>query len=162
MADETTKTPGQGEEDEIDLLTKLKNEIKDLKETTVPKEKYEKLKKAYVEGSGSSTEEKEPTAEEKFKAFQEAVTRVSENKGNNLEQAKDILYCRNYIADTSGREAFLPDGGEPDAKDITDAEHVFDILQQSIERADGDPDVFNQAFGSRIVDNPKIKIDKYI
>lgn len=162
MADETTKTSGQDKEDEIDLLTKLKNEIKDLKETTVPKEKYEKLKKAYVEGSGSSTEDKEPTAEEKFKSFKEAVTRLSENKGNNLEQAKDLLKCRDYIAETTGREAFLPDSGTSDMKEIDDAEHVADILQQSVERADGDPDVFNQAFGSRIVDNPKIKIDKFI
>ena len=94
MAEEIKTTDTEVAEDEIDEITNLKKQLADLRESTVSKERYEKLRKAYAENGESTDDPKPVTGQEKYKYFTDAVDRIDSNKGNNLEQAEDILLVR--------------------------------------------------------------------
>ena len=158
MAEEIKTTDTEVAEDEIDEITNLKKQLADLRESTVSKERYEKLRKAYAENGESTDDPKPVTEQEKYKYFTDAVDRIDSNKGNNLEQAEDILLVRDYMLEKKGVDIFLPQSGTIAEEDMYSAERHAEILRDCIQMANGDSEVFNAAFGSRITNHPKIKV----
>lgn len=161
MAEENvvTTTPVE-EQDEIDVITQLKDELTTLRNSTVSKEQYNKLKKAYVEGGSLSADEQEPTLEDKKKDFKETTLRIYNNEGSNLDHGKDLMHFRDLCIDLYNKDPFLPSAGEVTQDDIDAYSKAADLYNYAIEQADGDTAVFNSAFGSKIKDVPGAAIKR--
>lgn len=161
MKTEEMKTEETGA-DEVDVIAQLKEEIKTLKDTTVSKDIYNKLKKAYAEGGSlSSSEDKEPTREEKQKELKETVIRLHENKGSNIEQEQDLLRFRELFMDLGGRDPFTPSDGAELSQEDTDAiERRVQLGKYAIEQSGGDSRSFSAILGSNLKDVPGIKVKK--
>lgn len=146
------------EEQEIDAIGKLKDEIATLKATTVSKEVYNKLKKAYVEGGSLSADEKEPSLADKKKEFKDTVLRLADNKQRtNLEHAQDLMRFRELSLDLYNKDPFLPSAGEVSQDDIEAYHRAAELYTYAIETAEGDTSVFDTAFGSKIKDVPGVQ-----
>ena len=145
---------GEGEEEEE---LPGADEIKDLKENFVSKEKYEKLQEEYKkvvkvalegdeEDEGSSEASVEPAPDIKVlrdKLFNE------DNNLSNLEFAETTLALRKAIIDKGGTDPFLPTGHTKEGtlyavteQDKKDAQNVADIFQHCIDYAEGDNEAF--------------------
>lgn len=162
MADETVIVNGEANEgmDEIDAIGQLKQELATLKANTVSKEQYNKLKKAYVEGGSLSTDEREPTYEEKKKDLEETALRMKYNEGSNLDHGKDLLHFRDLCIDLLRRDPFLPSAGDISQEDIDLYGRAAELYDYAIETAEGDTSVYSTAFGSKLKDVPGVMVNK--
>lgn len=122
-------------------------QIRQLKENTVSKADYDKLKAenkkildAYV--SGQQIEGVAATAEKPD------INKLKETLANedlsNLDYCKTALDLRNAVIAEGGKDPFLPWGQNiaPTAEDVAAAERVAAALKDCIEYADGDSEVF--------------------
>lgn len=138
-----------GDSDAIEALKKLR-------ENTVSKEEYDKLKAdnkklldAFVSGE-DLTEEKGS----KKKTEDELLKSIYEGKGSNMELAQDIVDLFD-MKQAQGKNIFVAsryaNTVEQNAAEA-DAQEVVKYLKNALEQADGDPTVFQAMFGSKIVD----------
>jgi hypothetical protein len=137
-----------GDSDTIEALKKMR-------ENTVPKADYEKLKAdnkklldAFVNGEDlEKPEEKKKTEDELLKSIYEA-------KGSNMELAQDIVELYD-MKKAQGKNIFVgsrySNTVEQNAAEA-DAEEAVQYLRNALEQSDGDPTVFQAMFGSKIVD----------
>lgn len=141
------------QEDEIDEIVRLKRENKQLRETTVPLEKYEKVRRALANDSSLSSDEREPSEEDKYNTYISKVKTLTENRyGNNdLAQAQDLIYVHDYIKDTTNTDIFLPQAGDFNEQDIANAERLAELYHYAIDSSNGDNAVFRAQFGSKII-----------
>ena len=143
MADETktTTTPTGNEQDYIDQIQKLK-------ESTVSKEEYEKLvadNKKLIEtlADGGKLDTDKP--KEKVDVDEIRKKLYSEDcQLSNLEYCKNTLKLRAALIEEGNPDPFLPAGKNiaPTAEDIECAERVAEVMQNCIEYADGDSELF--------------------
>ena len=137
--------------------------IKELKENSVSKDKYDALMAerkqlidSIVNGQPESDQEEEPELESRLYYYK----KYKENKFNsNLEYWDNLVKLRKatiaeYGADptVTGNYGLTPDGqkvdpayGEPEAM-----EHSFEVIENMINEADGDPKVFDALMQSSI------------
>lgn len=137
-----------GDSDTIEALKKMR-------ENTVPKAEYDKLKAdnkklldAFVNGEDlEKPEEKKKTEDELLKSIYEA-------KGSNMELAQDIVELYD-IKKAQGKNIFVgsrySNTVEQNAAEA-DAEEAVQYLRNALEQSDGDPAVFQAMFGSKLVD----------
>lgn len=130
--------------------------IKELKENTVSKDEYEKLVAknkqlldAYVHGQAPEKVEAEVTQtveELREKAFKDGQT--------NLEYVTNALALRNKVIEEGGVDPFVPNGYQikPTEEDIQAAQRVADVLQQCVDYAEGDSEVFTNELQRRTID----------
>lgn len=130
--------------------------IKELKDNSVSKEVYNKLREenkkllnSLVRGETLSQEnlpKKTPTEDLRKKLFQGNL--------NNLEYIKTAVELRDQVIEEGGRDPFLPWGQKiaPDASDVEAADRVANIFKECIEYADGDSDLFTQELQRRTID----------
>ena len=121
--------------------------INELKQNTVSKEEYNKVKaekdkylKALIEGSQVADEKKEPVD------IDELRTSLFTKDLDNLTFAKKALELRNELIDQEGVDIFVGNGNkyDHDNSDYEAAQRVADALQSCVEVADGDSEIFTR------------------
>ena len=155
MADENTKSASGEEMDEnVDYL----EAINTLKETTVPKEQYSKLREenkrlleALVNGEQIEVETETPVdvAELRKSLFN------GDKELSNLEYVTKALELRKALIEKGERDPFLPVGNQiTDTADmISKAQNVADVLQECVDFAQGDSGIFTAQL-QRILKDP--------
>ena len=133
--------------------------IKELKENSVDRSKYDALKAENkkllnsivngqeVEGQANGPTQREPDVIRK---------ELFGKEHSNLEYAKLMLELRNSLISKGERDPFLPHGEQiaPTPEDIEKAEKAAQIYQECIDYADGDSKLFTQELQRRT--NPSI------
>lgn len=127
------------------------NQIKDLKEKTVSREEYDRIKndnkelaKALINGTGANIpgitkpEEKPDLDDLRKKLF-------TKKSKNDLEYFTNLLALRDGVMADGQPDPFLPINREfrATAQDEADAERIATQIKEAIEYADGDPAVFS-------------------
>ena len=138
--------------------------IKKMKETTVPREDYLKLKEenkqllnTILEGgemeAAATTPQKRSADEIRADLFSEKAENMS-----NLDFAQAILELREAILDEGGIDPFVPQGNKIYAEDsdFAAADKVAEALKSCIEYADGNSEVFTNELMRITVDTSPI------
>ena len=154
MADETTMTNEQGQNQEPDYIA----QIEELRANSVSRDDYNKLKaehnramNALINGGQIETKEAEPVDKD---ALRKALfTQDCENL-SNLEYWQKTLQLRQAIIDDGGQDPFLPYGQKiaPTAEDVQKASNVAKVVQECIDYAQGDSRIFTNELDRRTVD----------
>ena len=155
------------EEENVNVVTVEDNtndyieQIKNLKENSVSKDDYNKLKadnKKLIDALASGTQV-EGVVEPKVSA----VDKINElrsklfSKGNNLsnlEYCDTALKLRDALIENGERDSFLPFGHNVIAtdSDIETANRVANVMRECIDYADGDSDIFTNELQRRTID----------
>lgn len=151
MADEEKKAEGTPEaKSDQEYL----DEIEHLRDTTVPKEEYAKLKATNNEllkrlAKGDFDPQQEKPEEVDLNALRKSIFQGSVT---NLEYVKNALRLREEIIKKEGKDIFLPYGHNYTAsqEDIDKAQNVADVLQECVEESDGNSQVFTAILQSRL------------
>ena len=137
------------------------DQIKKLKENSVSKDDYDKLRldnKRLIDALANGTQ-----IEGKVEPKVSAVENINElrkklfSKGNNLsnlEYCDTALQLREALIENGERDPFLPFGHNVviTESDNESAERVASVLKECIEYADGDSDIFTNELQRRSVD----------
>lgn len=150
MEEKETSVTGEVE-DNTDYITA----IKELKENSVDKSKYEKLRlenKKLLDSivNGTPVEVK---VEDK-KSIEELRAAYLKEDQSNLEYITNTLKLREAIIAEGKPDPFLPIGEQimPTDNDIATAQKVANVLQECVDYADGDSAVFTNELQRRLVD----------
>ena len=136
-------------------------QIKNLKENSVSKDDYDKLRldnKRLIDALANGTQ-----IEGKVEPKIDAVENINNlrkklfSKGSNLdnlEYCKTAVELRDALIEKGERDPFLPFGHNVIAteSDIESSERVATILKECIDYADGDSDIFTNELQRRTVD----------
>ena len=136
-------------------------QIKNLKENSVSKDDYDKLKadnKKLIDALANGTQ-----LEGKVEPKIDAVENINnlrkklfskESNLNNLEYCDTALQLREALIENGNRDPFLPFGHNVviTDNDNESAERVASIMKECIDYADGDSDVFTNELQRRTVD----------
>lgn len=126
--------------------------LKELRENSVSKEEYEKLEKENKElvaqiingdggaGNGQST----PPEKVDIKALREELYGPKGSDLSNLDFWKKTLKLRGAVIEQEGYDPFLPHGAKikPNEQDVERANAVATVVQECIDKADGNSEVF--------------------
>ena len=137
------------------------DQIKKLKENSVSKDDYDKLRldnKRLIDALANGTQ-----LEGKVEPKIDAVEKINElrkklfSKGSNLdnlEYCKTAVELRDALIEKGERDPFLPFGHEVVAteSDYESANRVATVMKECIDYADGDPDIFTNELQRRTVD----------
>ena len=136
-------------------------QIKKLKESSVSKDDYNKLKadnRRLIDALASGTQ-MEGVVEPKVSAvdkINELRTKLFSkgNNLNNLDYCKTAVELRDALIEKGERDPFLPFGHNVIAtdSDIETANRVATVMKECIDYADGDSDIFTNEFQRRTVD----------
>lgn len=127
--------------------------IKDLKQNSVDRSEYEKLKAenkklidAVVNGQASSEQ-----GEKTYRDIDVIREELFNHEHTNLDYMKLALELRNTLIAKGERDPFLPYGAQiaPTVEDEEKAEKAAQIYQECIDYADGDPKLFTQELQRR-------------
>ena len=153
MTDELTNENGRVEDMTQDYLAA----IKELKENSVDRSQYEKLRAdnkklldAVVNGQGIETEA--PAKETSIDELRKELF-TNENLGN-LEYVSKALELREALIKKGEPDPFLPYGKQimPTDEDISTANRVAAVLQECVDYAEGDSAIFTNELQRRTVD----------
>lgn len=151
MPDEEKEIVDDTQQDYIDEINKLK-------ETTVPKEQYEKLKadnkkllESLIKGEQLPVPPQEkPSIEEMRKKLLNPGKELT-----NLEYIENVLALRDAIIEEGGHDPFVATpttGYNPPQESYDAAEQAALLLQHCIEYADGDSSLFTSELQRHLVD----------
>lgn len=153
MSEKEKIESGEEVDDGVDYISA----INEMKKTTVPKEKYEKLaeeNKRLLE-SLVAGEKIEPKEEEKIdvNALRKELY-SGECELNNLEYVDKTLKLRKALIDAGERDPFLPIGDKVDitSETVEKAETVAQVLQECVDFAEGDSGIFTAELQRRTKD----------
>lgn len=160
MAEEIMETTVDNEVDYIKA-------IKDLKENTVSKDQYLKLKQenkkliqSLVEGTGEVSSAPAPTREAlEAKASMLRQKLFKRNASTtNLETWDTALQLRDTLLELGHPDPFIPMGQQISATDadIATANKVATVLQECVDYSDGNPSVFQSELQRVVEDTPAI------
>lgn len=146
--------------------------IEKLKESTVSKEDYEALKADNKEllnavlNGGSLKSGSAPVNEVKpdIKKLREELY-GGKTSLSNLEIAKKSLELRKALMDEGEIDPFVPVGQNisPEPLDFEKAQQVADVLEECIEKAEGDSGVFTNLLQLKMIDaNPRVSMPKFL
>lgn len=150
MAEEEKEKQNPDNEPEMTAKEYI-NQINDLKEKTVSREEYERIKndnrelaKALINGTGANIpgitkpEEKPDLDDLRKKLF-------TKKSKNDLEYFTNLLALRDGVMADGQPDPFLPINREfrATAQDEADAERIATQIKEAIEYANGDPAVFS-------------------
>lgn len=149
---EGTLTPEEKKEKKPEPSNvELAKALKELKENSVSKEDYEKVKKENQElvaqiingdggaGNGQPTPEKVD-----IKALREELYGPKGSDLSNLDFWKKTLKLRGAVIEQEGYDPFLPHGSKikPNEQDVERANAVAETVQKCIDEANGNSEVF--------------------
>ncbi len=130
--------------------------IKELKENSVDRSEYDKLKaenKKLLDSIVNGTEIAQQPSEEK-KSIEELRTAYLKEDQTNLEFISNTLKLREALMAEGKPDPFLPVGEQilPTDDDVAKAQHVAEVLQECVDYAEGDSNVFTNELQRRLVD----------
>jgi len=152
MAEERIKNESSVDDTTVDYLEAIKN----LKQNSVDRSKYEELRtenkrllESLVNGQkieDEVTKDEGPTVEELRKKLYSGDIEIS-----NLEFWDCTLKLREKLIENGEKDPFLPYGQkiEPTYDDIQAAERVADVVKQCLDYAKGDASVFTNELQRR-------------
>ena len=136
------------------------DQIKKLKENSVSKDDYNKLKAdnkklidALANGTQMDVVESKVSAVDKINELRTKLFSKGSNL-NNLDYCKTAVELRDALIENGDRDPFLPYGHNvvaTDSDNVT-ANRVSTILKECIDYADGDSDIFTNELQRRTVD----------
>lgn len=144
--------------------------IKKLRETSVPKEEYDKvvadnktLAKALAEGVDVPEHDKQENKPD-IKELRKKFLKAGENNLSNVEFVQTTLELRKALMEAGEPDPFLPRGlkRKPDNTDFAGAQRVAEFLEDCLEQSKDeegkpDPDMFNAMLKKGIAnDSPLI------
>lgn len=155
-ANEKVDKPKEEKQDNVDLA----KAYKDLKESTVSKEEYEKLKGENAKllnevingGGGSGSGQATPTQEKPdIDKLRAELYGPKGQQLTNLQVVEKTLQLRKAIMDEGGMDPFLPVGAniKPDDRDRERAQAVADVFEECVKEANGDSGVFTALLMSK-------------
>lgn len=152
MTDEEKSVTGNDAVDNTDYIAA----IKELKENSVDRSKYEALRaenKKLLDSIVNGTEIAQPAVEEK-KSTEELRAAYLKEDQSNLEYIENALKLREAIISEGKPDPFLPIGEQimPTDDDVKTAEKVATVLQECVDYAEGDSSVFTNELQRRLVD----------
>ena len=136
------------------------DQIKKLKENSVSKEDYDKLRldnkrliDALANGTQMDVVEPKVSTVEKINELRKKLFGKGTNL-NNLEYCDTALQLREALIEKGERDPFLPFGHNVLAteSDIESANRVATVMRECIDYADGDSDIFTNELQRRSVD----------
>lgn len=132
--------------------------IKELKENSVDRSKYDQLKaenKRLLDSIVNGTDIGQVQAQEK-KSIDELRTAYLKEDQTNLEFVQNTLALREALIEKGEPDPFLPIGNKilPTEEDIATANRVAQVLQECVDYAEGDSNVFTNELQRRTVDIP--------
>ena len=130
--------------------------INELKQNSVNREDYEKLKaenKKLLDSIVNGTDAGLSTHADK-KSIEELRANYLKEDQSNLEYITNALALREALMSEGKPDPFLPIGEQilPTDDDVAKAAHVAEVLQECVDYADGDSDVFTNELQRRLVD----------
>ena len=135
-------------------------QIKKLKENSVSRDDYEKLKSdnkklidALANGTQMDVVESKVSAVENINNLRHKLFSKGNNL-NNLEYCKAAVELRDALIENGERDPFLPFGHNVLAtdSDYESAERVANVMKECIDYADGNDDIFTNELQRRTVD----------
>ena len=145
-----------------DNTTDYIEQIKKLKESSVSKDDYEKLRadnKRLIDALANGTKipgvvEPKIDAVEKINECRKKLFSKGNNNLSNLEYCDTALQLRDALIEKGERDPFLPFGHNVIAtdSDIETANRVATVMKECIDYADGDSDIFTNEIQRRTVD----------
>lgn len=150
MTDEEKKVEtGKVDDTQVDYIEAIKN----LKQNTVDRSKYDELKAENKKLLDSIVNGQTVDAESQPQYRDVNVIRdeLFNHEHNNLEYMKLSLELRNTLIAKGERDPFLPYGSQiaPTPEDVEKAEKAAQIYQECIDYADGDSKLFTQELQRR-------------
>ena len=129
--------------------------INELKQNSVDRSKYEELKaenKKLLDSIVNGTEVALP--HEDKKSIEELRANYLKEDQSNLEYVTNTLKLREALMAEGKPDPFLPVGEQilPTDEDVAAAQKVADVLQECVDYADGDSNVFTNELQRRLVD----------
>ena len=152
MTDEEKNVTGNDAVDNTDYIAA----IKELKENSVDRSKYEQLRaenKKLLDSIVNGTEIAQPAVEDK-KSTEELRAAYLKEDQSNLEYIANALKLREAIISEGKPDPFLPIGEQiiPTDEDVKTAEKVATVLQECVDYAEGDSSVFTNELQRRLID----------
>lgn len=129
--------------------------IKEMKEKSVPKEEYEKLRaenkqllESLVNGETRPAETKEEVN------IDELRKDIFTKEMTNMEYIDKALKLRTALMEKEHIDIFVGSGKNfrPTEEDFAAAQRVADVFQECLDIADGNPDVFTRELDRRTID----------
>ena len=150
MTEEEKKVEtGKVDDTQVDYIEAIKN----LKQNTVDRSKYDELKAENKKLLDSIVNGQSVDAEPQPQYRDVNVIRdeLFNHEHNNLEYMKLSLELRNTLIAKGERDPFLPYGSQiaPTPEDVEKAEKAAQIYQECIDYADGDSKLFTQELQRR-------------
>lgn len=153
----------QGESGDVDTPEKevdYISAIKELKENSVPRDKYNKLVEEHNQllhsviegGEVENNDSKEPP-----KDISELRKELFENEDlTNLDYVQKTLDLRDQIISEGGVDPFLPVSHHNSitSSDVETAEKVAKTLRECVDQAEGNSEVFTALLNSRLIEPP--------
>lgn len=131
--------------------------IQQLKQNSVDKAKYDALRlenKKLLDAvvNGQTVEAKAPVQKEDIQTLRNKV--FNNPNQTNLEYITNVLELRNRLLEEGHEDPFVPQGTQISATqaDYDRANKVATVLQEMIDEADGDPNVFLNEYQRRVKD----------
>ena len=130
--------------------------INELKQNSVNREDYNKLKaenKKLLDSIVNGTDAGLSKPEEK-KSIEELRANYLKEDQSNLEYITNALALREALMAEGKPDPFLPIGEQilPTDEDVATAQKVADVLQECVDYAEGNSDVFTNELQRRLVD----------
>lgn len=127
--------------------------IKTLKQNSVDRSKYEELRaenKRLLQAvvNGQPAEEQVEVAKPDIQTLRKELTKEQ----TNLEYITAALKLREAVIAEGGEDPFVPVGSKytPTAADYERANRVATVLQEMVDEADGDPQIFLNEYQRRV------------
>lgn len=164
MADEVLEQSNSvSQQENLDDTSQYIEAIREMKQNSVSKEAYNKLKEENKQLLDSLINGKQVnyTVEKKDVDIGALRKKLSNEDSNlsNLEYAKTALELRDALIDSGEKDPFLPWGHNisPTEEDVTKANRVADVLKDCIEYSEGDSELFTNELQRRMIDAMPIR-----
>lgn len=150
MTDETIQNQ-EIEDNKQDYIAEIQN----LRETTVPKDEYNRLREENKRLISSLAKGETITQPAPKPDINELRKRVFDNEHqSNLEYWGAVLELRDAVIDSGAPDPFLPQGHKvvPTSEDFECANRVATVVKECIDYADGDSQLFTNELMRRTVE----------
>ena len=153
------KQPQPKEKPQFSTAEEFSKAYKELKDSTVSKEQYEKVQsqladvtKALIDGTTRATLPEGGKSEEK--SLKELAKEFTEQGIDNLEAAKRALKYRDAVIKKYGVDPMVDVHSEDPEGDSEKAQNYVTVLQECIDNSGGSNTVFTAMFNEKIKDTP--------
>ena len=166
MEQERNETNNENEQEQ-DYIEAIQN----LKDNTVSKEQYEKLRaenkkllNAVLNDQKAEKEEPVETVEQlqnDLRTIKSELANAQEKGMSNLEFTSKALKYREKAMKLGLQDPFVPNTPTgPEENDFRSAERVAEVLQKCVDEAKGNPATFRNLFEQAVRDDSKIPIKR--